>query len=161
MDERVKSQITDLLLRAQQGDQQAQAQLAQIKQAADQGDQQASQIMQMIQIVAQEMSNEQPQQEEMVDPANAMYAKFGAKLNYIKRLNGQCPEGYEMKMFKAGGRVCKKCMKKAEEGIKMNKTQEGSPVNNFKAEMQKCGGKAKQKKANGGSFIPFPKAGQR
>ena len=34
---------------------------------------------------------------------------FGAKLNYIKGLKGQCPQGYEMKYYKEGGRVCAKC----------------------------------------------------
>jgi hypothetical protein len=43
-------------------------------------------------------------------------AKFGAKLNYIKQLRGDCPEGYETAYYKAGGRLCKKCMKKAQEG---------------------------------------------
>ena len=39
-------------------------------------------------------------------------AKFGAKLNYIKELRGQCPEGYEIQYYKSGGHLCKKCMKK-------------------------------------------------
>lgn len=42
----------------------------------------------------------------------AQAAKNGAKLSYIKRLRGNCPEGYEMGFFKAGGKVCSKCMKK-------------------------------------------------
>lgn len=42
-------------------------------------------------------------------------AKFGAKLNYIKKLNGQCPEGETMNYYKVGGKLCKKCMKKAQE----------------------------------------------
>ena len=37
--------------------------------------------------------------------------RFGAKLNYIKKLRGECPEGEELVYFKAGGRLCKKCCK--------------------------------------------------
>ena len=36
------------------------------------------------------------------------YAKLGAKINYINKLNGKCPEGYDM--YKEGG--CLKCKKK-------------------------------------------------
>ena len=45
-------------------------------------------------------------------------AKFGAKLNYIKQLRGQCPDGYEVAYFKDGGMVkkgCKACNQKAQE----------------------------------------------
>jgi hypothetical protein len=28
---------------------------------------------------------------------NAVKAKYGAKLNYVKRLKGKCPEGQELK----------------------------------------------------------------
>lgn len=50
--------------------------------------------------------------------------KLGSKLNYIKRLRGECPEGYEAVKFAQGGRIkteCKKCggdIKKAESGTK-------------------------------------------
>ena len=40
-------------------------------------------------------------------------AKLGTKLNYIKTLRGECPKGYEVEKFMAGG--CVKCKKKAEE----------------------------------------------
>lgn len=55
-------------------------------------------------------------------------AKQGTKLEYIKRLRGECPEGYEARTYKIGGKVCKKCEK---------------------IEAEKCGGKAK-KHENGG-----------
>lgn len=58
-------------------------------------------------------------------------AKMGAKLNYIKALKGECPEGYEM--FKAGG--CMKCMKK----------KNGDTINLVKEDMKKCGGKVKKR----------------
>lgn len=87
-------------------------------------------------------------------------AKFGAKLNYIKQLRGQCPDGYEMKYFKSGGSMTKKCVaceKQVEVetpsdpieafrcGRKMKKKECGGSV-----EMDKCGSKMK-KKACGGS----------
>lgn len=58
----------------------------------------------------------------------AQSARQGAMLTYIKRLRNKCPEGYEMGYYKAGGKVCSKCMKK---GNKMTKTE-------------KCGGKMKK-----------------
>ena len=58
----------------------------------------------------------------------ARKAKAGAKLIYIKRLRGECPEGYEPKLYRAGGKVCTKCEK---------------------IQADKCGGKAK-KHENGG-----------
>ena len=58
----------------------------------------------------------------------ARKAKAGAKLTYIKRLRGECPEGYEPKLYRAGGKVCTKCEK---------------------IQADKCGGKAK-KHENGG-----------
>lgn len=37
--------------------------------------------------------------------------KLGAKLNYIKRLRGECPEGYEAVKFAQGGQFKTKCEK--------------------------------------------------
>lgn len=72
------------------------------------------------------------------------YAKLGAKLNYIKQLRGECPEGYEIEKYLAGG--CVACRKKMKEGA--------SVVERFKSE--KCGGKMKKKvtKASGGNKMP-------
>lgn len=39
-----------------------------------------------------------------------LYAKLGAKLNYINSLRGKCPEGYTIESYKAGG--CVKCKRK-------------------------------------------------
>lgn len=71
-------------------------------------------------------------------------AKFGAKLNYIRHLRGECPEGTEMQYFKVGGRLCKKCMKKEQDGG----TVGGDPVDAFK-----CGRKMKKKKCATGGAI--------
>lgn len=146
MDEQqLQQQIVQLVQAAMQGDEQANQQIQQIMQAAQQGDQQAMQIAQMIQQVAQAMQQQQVQA-----------AKFGAKLNYIKSLRGECPEGYEMKMFKQGGRVCKKCMKK-EQGGDMPQAQKGMSVKD-QFESYKCGGK-KMKKAACGSKVQEAKCG--
>lgn len=86
----------------------------------------------MIQEVAQQMQQQQVQA-----------AKFGAKLNYIQHLQGVCPEGYEMQLFKQGGQICRKCIKKA-----MMEDGGNTPQNLVDA--FKCGRKMK-KKAKGGS----------
>ena len=133
MDEQqLQQQIVQLVQAAMQGDKQATQQIQQIMQAAQQGDQQAAQLAQMIQEVAQQMQQQQVQA-----------AKFGAKLNYIQHLQGVCPEGYEMQLFKQGGQICRKCIKKA-----MMEDGGNTPQNLVDA--FKCGRKMK-KKAKGGS----------
>lgn len=63
------------------------------------------------------------------------FAKMGAKLDYLQRLNGKCPEGYEIEKYMAGG--CVKCRKKM---------LKNTPL------MDMCGGKVKKriKKAESG-----------
>ena len=62
------------------------------------------------------------QQEEQTQ---AQMAKLGAKINYLKKINGQCPEGFEAEKFKVGGTIktkCKPCedkAKKMEDGSKI------------------------------------------
>ena len=63
-------------------------------------------------------------------------AKFGAKLNYIKKLNGQCPEGTEMYYYKQGGRLCKKCLQSKQQ---FNRSEPSNPIDSFK-----CGRKIKK-----------------
>lgn len=168
MDEQqLQQQIVQLVQAAMQGDKQATQQIQQIMQAAQQGDQQAAQLAQMIQEVAQQMQQQQVQA-----------AKFGAKLNYIQHLRGVCPEGYEMQLFKQGGQICRKCIKKAmmedggttpqnlvdafKCGRKMKKKACGGTVKEAKCgtkvEMDKCGKKMK-KKACGGSVKKDQKGG--
>lgn len=117
-----EQQLIELVQAAQGGDQQAQQTIQQIIQAAQNGDQQAMQIAQMIQQILQQT----PQ------------AKFGAKLNYIKKLRGQCPEGQEMQYFKSGGMLCKKCVEKKK------KCEDGGFV-----PFAKCGKKVKKKELGG------------
>lgn len=128
----------------------------QILQAAQQGDQQAAQIVQQAQAVMQD-----PQQQQQIVQAaqqgdqsamaiiavmmaaqQAQSAKFGAKLSYIQRLRGVCPEGTEMQFFKQGGQVCKKCVKKV-------KMKEGGETPQNPVDAFKCGRKMKRKAACG------------
>lgn len=140
MDEQqLQQQIVQLVQAAMQGNQQATQQIQQIMQAAQQGDQQAAQIAQMIQQVAQQMQQQQ-----------VRAAKFGAKLNYIKQLKGQCPEGYKMEYYKNGGQLCKKCMKIQKNEGEVQQTP-NTVAGQFKMEAAKCGKKMK-KKEEGGSI---------
>ena len=106
------------------------------------GVQDESQLKQAVQKMGQEGLQQAYQQfmQEM-QQQQAQKAKFGAKLNYIKGLNGQCPEGTEMQYFKEGGNICKKCVAKQKNGGK-----EQDSVEQFK-----CG--RKMKKAQSGTKI--------
>lgn len=77
-------------------------------------------------------------------------AKFGAKLNYIKQLRGQCPDGYEVKYFKNGGVTSKKCVACEQQEVK----EPSNPIEAFR-----CGRKTK-KKENGGS-VEMDKCGSK
>ena len=116
------------------GDQQATAQVQQIMQAAEQGDPQAAQIAQVIMQVMEEMQGGAPEGGQA-----GQIARNGAKLNYIKKLKGECPEGYEMTYFKLGGKVCKKCQKIEEacKGKKMKCGGESPVVSEFKKKKKK------------------------
>ena len=151
MDEQqLQQQIVQLVQAAMQGDKQATQQIQQIMQAAQQGDQQAAQLAQMIQDVAQQIQQQQVQA-----------AKFGAKLNYIQHLKGVCPEGYEMQLFKQGGQICRKCIKKAmmEDGG----TTPQNPVDAFrcgrKMKKKACGGTVKEAKC--GTKVEMDKCGKK
>ena len=82
---------------------------------------------------------------------------FGAKLNYIKGLKGQCPKGYEMRQYKVGGVVCPKC-----EAIK-NQVAPQDPIKAFKCgrKMKKkaCGGTVKEAKC--GTKVEMDKCGKK
>lgn len=86
-------------------------------------------------------------------------AAKGAKLNYIKSLRGQCPDGFEMQYFKRGGVMCSQCIKKAQ-AQKATKAERGTKVvQDFKTDMEKCGGKIKskmKKKEDGGKVKTIP-----
>ena len=69
-------------------------------------------------------------------------AKFGAKLNYIKQLRGQCPDGYEVKYFRNGGGITEKKCVACEQAV-----QEVIPSDSIEA--FKCGRKMKKKESGG------------
>ena len=135
-----------------------------------QNEQQLEQVVQQLgedglkQAYAQFMQEMQQQQ--------VQAAKFGAKLNYIRKLNGQCPEGMEMYYYKQGGRLCRKCIqaKQNEEEIEYP----SNPIDAFKCgrkmkkkkceiggtvDMDKCGAKMKKKKCEDGGIVNIDKCG--
>jgi hypothetical protein len=79
-------------------------------------------------------------------------ARHGAKLNYIRSIAGDCAEDEELTLYKVGGKICKKCQKKRQEGGAIPYTPIESAcggtkvVKEFKAA---CGGKAKKKTKKG------------
>lgn len=101
------------------------------------------------------------------------FAKMGAKLDYLQRLNGKCPEGYEIEKYMAGG--CVKCKKKLLKNTplmdkcggkvkkRIKKTENGTIIDSFTkvakdTSLLKCGGKTKQrisKKEKGDAIKPI------
>ena len=111
----LQQQVVQLVQAAAQGNPNANKQIEQIMQAAQNGDQQAIQIAQLIQQVIQAMQQQ----------SGGIKAQLGAKLNYIRKIKGLCPEGQELVYMKEGGKVCSKCMQKAQNGVKTSQ----KPVN--------------------------------
>ena len=97
---------------------------------------------QEVQAIAQEvagMKQSNPQQYQQLvqmgqqaqqQQAGAKVAALGAKLNYIRKIKGLCPEGEELVYMKQGGRVCPVCQKKRQEKVEMN--QKGNAITKFK-----------------------------
>ena len=77
-------------------------------------------------------------------------ARLGSKLNYIQKLNNKCPEGYEIEYYRAGGELCSRCRQGA---IPMAAKKNGGVAKDIKAEIAKCGCKAKKKKAENGTVL--------
>ena len=125
----IEQQVAQLVQAAVAGDQQATQQIEKIMQAAQQGDQQAIQIAQVIQKVIQSMKAKQ-----------GVKAQLGAKLDYLNKLKGVCPEGTEKVYLKNGGCMCKQ---KAEKGAELKKEQPKNEIQKFKAAK---GCKTKKKK---------------
>ena len=74
-------------------------------------------------------------------------AERGAKLNYIKSLKHQCADDEEVVYYKKGGRVSCGCVKKHEDGKKIE-TPKNNVIANFKnrnkVESAACGKKLKK-----------------
>ena len=142
MNDKIKKQIVALLQAAQSGDQQATQALQQIMTKAKQGDQKAIALAKAIQTVMKEMQGQASAQ-----PQNPVAAKFGAKLNYIKTLKGDAPEGQEVVYYKEGGQVKKKFVPKNCKGRKTGREE----IQNFKKKA--CSGiKMRQKGQSGLKF---------
>lgn len=85
---------------------------------------------------------------------NTIIARLGSKLNYIQKLNNKCPEGYEIEYYQAGGNVVTTCKRCAQKGaIPMAAKKNGGVAKDIKAEIAKCGCKAKKKKAENGTVL--------
>lgn len=76
--------------------------------------------------------------------AGVKKALHGAKLNYIKFLKNQCPDGEELYYYKRGGSVGCGCKKKENGGEIVERAQKGTAVERFK-------------KASTGTTIPSKK----
>lgn len=108
-----------------------------IEDAAAQGMQIQSE--QDLQAYAQQLGEEglkAKYQEFMQKMQGGVKAALGAKLNYIHKLKGNCPDGYEMIYMKQGGRVCPVCQKKAEKAKDGKKV--GNSVSQWKADRAKA-----------------------
>lgn len=83
-------------------------------------------------------------------------ARHGAKLNFIRGLKGECPNGYYKTYFKAGGELCPVCKKKQEQrekvesakcGKKMKKGAVSKAMNGIRTEMYQKGKPIEVKKS--------------
>ena len=84
---------------------------------------------------------------QLIQQQQVQAAKFGAKINYIKKLRGQCPDGYELQYYKSGGQLCKKCMKK-------QVMQDGGDLPQDPIDQFKCGRKMKKKENQQANAAP-------
>ena len=104
----------------------------------------------------------------------AQKARLGAKLNYIRSLKGNAPEGMDIEYYKCGGQVKKKFVKKNACGskgmaaVKAFKDKCGSKMKKksckeFGGEIQsdKCGSKMKKSKKEFGGEMQFDKCGSK
>ena len=113
--------------------------------------------------IAQIQNNPQAMEQAMTEFLQEMeqrqstIARHGAKLQYIKDLKGTCPDGTHLEYYKAGGRLCKKCMKN-QEGGEMEQEKKGGVLSQYKnkvkkdcggTKMDKCGGKMKKHQIGG------------
>lgn len=74
--------------------------------------------------------------QQLASQQQAASAKKGAKLNYLKRISNNCPEGTRLVYFKAGGQICSKCEAIAK--------QKGDTMADIKKEIMQKGNKIKK-----------------
>lgn len=116
-----------------------------------------AQTQQELEAYIQQLGEEGLQKEyaqfmQLIQQQQVAAKRFGGMLNYVGKLRGVCPEGYEMQYFKQGGQICKKCVQKAR--MEYGGKAPQNPVDAFKCgrKMKKkaCGGTMKKKYAIGG-----------
>ena len=122
-------------------------------------EQTGAQSQEELQAVVQQMGKEGLEQAyaqfmQMMQQQQVQAARFGAKLNYIKRLHGVCPDGMEMHYYKSGGRLCKKCMEMEKKGGHIPEKETGDAIEDFKNSRKK----KIQKKVDGGDVRAIAKA---
>lgn len=91
----------------------------------------------------------------VVDQASVQSARRGAKLNFIRSLKGECPEGYYKTYYAAGGSLCPVCKQKEQKvvqsakcGKKMKKGVVTKAMNGIRTEMYQNGGAANKPSRN-------------
>lgn len=87
-----------------------------------------------------------PSEQELREEINPTIFKQGGKLNkldYINKLNGECPEGFTAVKFAKGGVICTTCQKNKEVAAKKK-----NHLDSIKEEL-KCGGKMKSHQKGG------------
>lgn len=126
------------------------------------------------QLQGNEQALEQALTQFLQEMQGAQKARLGAKLNYIRSLKGNAPEGMNVEYYKCGGQVKKKFVKKNACGskgmaaVKAFKDKCGSKMKKksckeFGGEIQsdKCGSKMKKSKKEFGGEIQFDKCGSK
>lgn len=97
--------------------------------------------------IQKRMGNGYPvSEQEIREEINPTIFKEGGKVNkldYINKLNGECPEGYTAVKFAKGGVICTTCQKNKEVV-----TKKKNHLDSIKEEM-KCGGKMKSHQKGG------------
>lgn len=93
-----------------------------------------NQIAQQLIQLKQQDPNKYNQLVQLGQQAQAQKAEKGAKINYLKKLKGQCPEGEELVYFKKGGMLDCGCQKKQNGGEvkKPKENKKSNPIEEFK-----------------------------
>ena len=125
-----------------------------------------AQTQQELEAYIQQLGEEGLQKEyaqfmQLIQQQQVAAKRFGGMLNYVGKLRGVCPEGYEMQYFKQGGQICKKCVQKAR--MEYGGKAPQNPVDAFKCgrKMKKkaCGGRVKEAKC--GTKVNMDKCGNK
>lgn len=100
----------------------AQALIPQIMQGLQKKDQKIAQAVQQVMQQSDQKELEQlgQQLEQQMQQSQSPMARFGAKLDYIKSLKNECPNGYSVHYFSKGGgisKTCVPCMEKAKAAL--------------------------------------------